>query len=148
MLTGVFPPELAVSASSRPPLCTLKEEMVLLPAFTANNQSPSPPKAKAPWEARGAPVPMPPEATTPAGVKVPSTARWNTRTWLPALALDSVYTVPVPLAERARPPLTRRDPLIRKIDNRVQLIFITFSRAEGHGGVRGPLGWLCPAGGR
>ena len=72
---------------------------------------------------------MPPEATAPVRVKVPSAARLNTRTWLPVLALDSVYTVPASQAERAWPAPARSDPLIRIVVKGVQLIFISFSRA-------------------
>src|SRR5919106_4192480 len=103
-LIGWSPPDASVSSRSRPSRLTSNAEIESLPGLTANRCLPS--STTALWLSRPPPVPSPPVANSPAGVRDPSPARSNAFTALPAGLLVSVYTSPpndaiAPLASAA-----------------------------------------------
>src|SRR3989449_7364626 len=91
---GCTPPDGIRLVRARPAGLTRKMETSLLPALTANSQRPSALKTTAPCDPRPLPVPVPPVATVPATVSVPSAARAKTATAFPDVRFIRVYTAP------------------------------------------------------
>src|SRR6266702_7026691 len=91
---GRGPPDGIRLVRERPAGLTRKMETSLLPALTANSQRPLSLRTSAPCEPRPLPVPVPPVATVPAAVSVPSAARAKTATAFPDVKFIRVYTAP------------------------------------------------------
>src|SRR2546422_1825890 len=89
---GCTPPDGIRLVRARPAGLTRKMETSLLPALTANSQRPSTLKTTAPCDPRPLPVPVPPVATVPATVSVPSAARAKIATAFPDVRFIRVYT--------------------------------------------------------
>src|SRR5438105_8480238 len=95
-LIGRVPPDAVRPASDSPDGRTANTDTSLEPALTANSQRPSSLRATAPCEPSPAPVPVPPVATLPAALSVPSAARVNTATLFPATWLVRAETARAP----------------------------------------------------
>ena len=93
-LIGMVPPLGATSVSVRLAPFTAKVETLLLPPLTTKSQRPLSLSVTAPWLPRLPPVPVPPVATLPAGVRAPSASRVQIVTRLPAGSLVWVKTAP------------------------------------------------------
>src|SRR5215467_7162423 len=94
MLTGVFPPEGVLLRQPSPPGSTANTVTSLVPALTASSHRWLAVSESAACEPRPAPVPAPPVALLPAGVRAPLAARSNVSTAFPVAELFITYTAP------------------------------------------------------
>src|SRR5580765_8250667 len=97
MLIGNVPADGTVVFSSSPPPRISNHEIELLPALTANRSRRLSLSTTAPCEPSPPPLPVPPVGNDPAGVSVPSAARENASTAVPAGEFERVKTVPAEL---------------------------------------------------